>query len=153
MSITYRKSQKKNLYFLLQMLVAEHLSSSRLFHVFAICVLSAPDISAAVTALASPLQEQQLLSLSFPSRRLFDCTASYFSLILVSLSSALSFVMKALRCQPWPPRLNVCKSSVSHCVTSALVALKADLSLLQWYLALWHFKSVSCSLVNSRLML
>lgn len=134
------------------MLVAEHLSSSRLFYVVAICVLSAPDISAAVTALASPLQEQQLLSLSSPSCWLFDCTASYFSLILVSSSSALSFVIKALRCQLWPPRLNACNSSVSHCVTSALVAFKAYLSLLQWYLALWHFKSVSCSLAHVRIL-
>lgn len=65
------------------MLVVEHLSSSRLLYVVAFCVLSAPDISAAVTGLASSLQEQQLLSLSSSSRQLFDCAASDFSLILV----------------------------------------------------------------------
>lgn len=73
------------------MLVPEHLSSSLLLHVIAMCVLSAPDISATVTAFASPLQEQQLLSLSSPSRRSLDCTASYFSLILVSFF--FSFVL------------------------------------------------------------
>lgn len=73
------------------MLVPEHLSSSLLLQVVAMCVLSAPDISATVTALASPLQEQQLLSLSSPSRRSLDCTASYFSLILVSFF--FSFVL------------------------------------------------------------
>lgn len=73
------------------MLVPEHLSSSLLLHMVAMCVLSTPDMSATVTALASPLQEQQLLSLSSPSRRSLDCTASYFSLILVSFF--FSFVL------------------------------------------------------------
>lgn len=73
------------------MLVVEHLSSSRLLYVVAIYVLSAPDISAAVTGLASSLQEQQLLSLSSSSRQLFDCTARYFSLILVSFFFSFVF--------------------------------------------------------------
>lgn len=81
--ISYKKVKKeKQIHFILQIVVPEHLCSSRLLYLVAICVLLAADVSAAVTGLASALQEQQLLSLSSPSRRLFDCTASYFTLIL-----------------------------------------------------------------------
>lgn len=97
MLISQKKVKKNEIHFVPQILVAEHLSSSRLLCLVAICVLLAADISAAVTALASALQEQQLLSLSSPSRRLFDSTASYFSLIL------LSFVFSSVFRDESPP--------------------------------------------------